>query len=74
MQIDNQFYKAVYDEKGKVEITPKIPSVLKKKESGKELPRYSVIVEYEREFKGNFSKTIESMAKNIDKVFDELKK
>ena len=72
MQIENQFYKATFDSNGKYNITPKIPSIAAKKVSGKETPRYPVIVEYEHELKHGFDVMLNSMVGSIGKILDTV--
>ena len=43
--IENRFYKAEYLPDGNVVVDAKLPIIKPKESSGKELPRYKVIVE-----------------------------
>lgn len=66
--VENAFYKATLDNKGSWGIKPKLPSVVRTKASGKETPRYPVIVEYEVEMKRGF----DDVAKKISNSLGDL--
>lgn len=67
--IDNDFYKATMVD-GKWDVQPKTPAPVIKKASGKELPRYKVISEYEGVFKSNFDDMLKKMTTNLGNILD----
>lgn len=70
--IENRFYKAEYLPDGNVVIDAKLPLIKPKESSGKELPRYKVIVEYESEFKKRFDTTLNSLEKDLGKEIEKM--
>ncbi len=70
--IENRFYKAEYLPDGNVVVDAKLPFVKPKESSGKELPRYKVIVEYESEFKKSFNATLNSLENDLGKEFEKM--
>lgn len=70
--IENRFYKAEYLPDGNVVIDAKLPLIKPKESSGKELPRYKVIVEYESEFKKRFDTTLNSLEKGLGKEVEKM--
>ncbi len=70
--IENRFYKAEYLPDGNVIIDAKLPLIKPKESSGKELPRYKVIVEYESEFKKRFDTTLNSLENDLGKEIEKM--
>ena len=70
--IESRFYKAEYLPDGNVVIDAKLPLIKPRESSGKELPRYKVIVEYESEFKKRFDTTLNSLEKDLGKEVEKM--
>lgn len=72
VKIENKFYKAEFLPDGQVVVDAKLPLIKPKESSGKELPRYKVIVEYESEFKKRFDSSLNSLEKGLGKEIEKM--
>lgn len=73
MKIDNDFYSAE-QVNGEWIITPKVIDKIKTDKRYKDVPRYPLIVEYEKEFNSQYSTTLQEMVFGIGKTLVKFTK